>query len=179
MYNDLSLSRTVRCLAECAMIWVWIRQFTSGMRYDMSLSQTVQLSSRMHNGLSLSQIVRLSIYRMRDDLSLSQTVRCLARFQGFKVLLSILPLGTRKRSYIRTRYSFFFFFFFVVVFRYWLNQNNPRIQLINLASLTFLDFDVIFMRLQNLGTLGWCAECTMVWVWLVEGCFTSTETVGF
>ena len=33
------------------------------------------------------------------------------------------------------------------MFRYWLNQNNSRIQLINLASLIFLDFDVIFMRL--------------------------------
>ena len=40
------------------------------------------------------------------------------------------------------------------MFRYWLNQNNSKIQLINLASLTVLDFDVIFMRLQNLGTLG-------------------------
>ena len=39
------------------------------------------------------------------------------------------------------------------MFRYWLNQNNSKIQLINLASLTFLGFDVIFMRLQNLGTL--------------------------
>ena len=39
------------------------------------------------------------------------------------------------------------------MFRYWLNQNNSKIQLINLASLTLLDFDVIFMRLQNLGTL--------------------------
>ena len=38
------------------------------------------------------------------------------------------------------------------MFRYWLNQNNSRIQLINLASLIilFLDFDVIFMSLQNL-----------------------------
>ena len=50
----------------------------------------------------------------------------------------------------------FFVFCFFVVFRYWLNQNNSRIQLINLASLMFLGFDVIFMRLQNLGTLGWC-----------------------
>ena len=40
------------------------------------------------------------------------------------------------------------------MFRYWLNQNNSRIQLINLASLIFLDFDVIVMKLQNLGTLG-------------------------
>ena len=40
------------------------------------------------------------------------------------------------------------------MFRYWLNQNNSRIQLINLASLIFLDFDVIFMRLQNLGITG-------------------------
>ena len=40
------------------------------------------------------------------------------------------------------------------MFRYWLNQNNSRIQLRNLASLIFLDFDVIFMKLQNLGTLG-------------------------
>ena len=39
-------------------------------------------------------------------------------------------------------------------FRYWLNQNTSKMQLINLASLSFLDFDVIFMRLQNLGTLG-------------------------
>ena len=38
------------------------------------------------------------------------------------------------------------------MFRYWLNQNNSRIQLINLASLIFLDFDVTFMRLQTLGT---------------------------
>ena len=43
---------------------------------------------------------------------------------------------------------------FFVVFRYWLNQNNSKIQLIKLASITFLDFEVIFMRLQNLGTLG-------------------------
>ena len=42
--------------------------------------------------------------------------------------------------------------FFVVV-RNWLNQNTSKMQLINLASLTFLDFEVIFMRLQNLGTL--------------------------
>ena len=42
------------------------------------------------------------------------------------------------------------------MFRYWLNQNDSKIQLIHLASLTFLDFEVIFMRLQNLGTLGWC-----------------------
>ena len=48
----------------------------------------------------------------------------------------------------------FFSFFVFVVFRYRLNQNNSTIQLINLASLIFLDFDVIFMRLQNLGTLG-------------------------
>ena len=27
------------------------------------------------------------------------------QFQGFKVLLSFLPLGDRKRSYIRTRHS--------------------------------------------------------------------------
>ena len=38
--------------------------------------------------------------------------------------------------------------YFFVVFRYWLNQNNSKIQLINLASLTFLDFEVIFMRLR-------------------------------
>ena len=43
---------------------------------------------------------------------------------------------------------------FFVVFRCWLNQNNSKIQRIILASLTFLDFEVIFMRLQNLGTLG-------------------------
>ena len=35
-----------------------------------------------------------------------------------------------------------------------LNQNDSKIQLISLASLTFLDFYVIFMRLQNVGTLG-------------------------
>ena len=35
-----------------------------------------------------------------------------------------------------------------VVFRYWLNQNNSKKQLIILASLTFLDFEVIFMRLH-------------------------------
>ena len=40
------------------------------------------------------------------------------------------------------------------MFRYWLNQYNSKIQLINLASLTFLDIEVIFLRLQNLGTLG-------------------------
>ena len=45
-------------------------------------------------------------------------------------------------------------FIFFVVFLYWLNQNNSKTQLINLASSTFLDFEVIFMRLQNLGTLG-------------------------
>ena len=50
----------------------------------------------------------------------------------------------------------YFFFFFSVVFHSWLSQNNSRIQLINLASLIFLDFHVIFMRLQNLGTLWWC-----------------------
>ena len=38
------------------------------------------------------------------------------------------------------------------MFRYWLNQNNSKIPLINLASLPFLDFEAIFMRLQNLGT---------------------------
>ena len=45
---------------------------------------------------------------------------------------------------------------FFVVLRHWLHQNNSKIQLINLTSLTFLDFEVIFIRLQNLGTLGWC-----------------------
>ena len=44
-------------------------------------------------------------------------------------------------------------YFFFVVFRYWLNQNTSKMQLINLTSLIFLDFEVIFMRLQNLGTL--------------------------
>ena len=44
--------------------------------------------------------------------------------------------------------------YFFVVFRYWLNQNNSKIQLINLASLTFLDFEVMFIRLKNVGTLG-------------------------
>ena len=43
---------------------------------------------------------------------------------------------------------------FFVVFRYWLSQNNSKIQLTNLASLIFWNFEV--MRLQNLGTLGWC-----------------------
>ena len=32
---------------------------------------------------------------------------------------------------------------FFVVFRYWLNQNNSKIQLMNLARLTFLDFEFI------------------------------------
>ena len=40
------------------------------------------------------------------------------------------------------------------MFRYWLNQNNSKIQLINLASLTFLDFEVIFMRHVEFGHVG-------------------------
>ena len=45
-----------------------------------------------------------------------------------------------RRNWRLTFFFFFFFlfFFFFVVFRYWLNQNNSRIQLINLASLIFL-----------------------------------------
>ena len=40
------------------------------------------------------------------------------------------------------------------MFHCWLNQNNSKIQLINLASLTFLDFEVIFIRLQKFGHAG-------------------------
>ena len=40
------------------------------------------------------------------------------------------------------------------MFRYWLNQNNSKIQVINLASLTFLDFEVIFLRLTEFGHVG-------------------------
>ena len=41
-----------------------------------------------------------------------------------------------------------------VVFRCSFDQNNPKIQLLNLASLTFLDSEVMFIRLQNVGSLG-------------------------
>ena len=40
------------------------------------------------------------------------------------------------------------------MFHCWLNQNNSKLQLINLASLTFLDFEVIFIRLQKFGHVG-------------------------
>ena len=39
------------------------------------------------------------------------------------------------------------------LFRCWFDQNNSEIQLINLASLTFLDSEVMFVRLQNLGMM--------------------------
>ena len=42
---------------------------------------------------------------------------------------------------------------FSVVFHCWFDQNNSKIQLINPGSLTFLDFEVMFIRLQNVGTL--------------------------
>ena len=40
------------------------------------------------------------------------------------------------------------------MFHCWLNQNNSKLQLINLTSLTFLDFEVIFIRLQKFGHVG-------------------------
>ena len=35
-----------------------------------------------------------------------------------------------------------------------ITENNSTIQLIHLGSLTFLDSEVMFIRIQNLGTLG-------------------------
>ena len=44
------------------------------------------------------------------------------------------------------------------MFRYWLNQDNSKIQLINLASLTFLDFDVMFNQRSYRSELRSCVK---------------------